>query len=123
MLGFPGLGGTFESFSLTAQGLDRPATGSALPYNSPIPFPIAGGTAPCRQSRDACEGRPSPARESVPASLPANSWLYYLQEPLQRIGHADLQLRCVTCSDAEHAIICGEKDVNCRLFGAREMES
>jgi hypothetical protein len=29
----------------------------------------------------------------------------------------------VACGDAAHAIIGGEKDVNCRLFGAREMES
>src|SRR5262249_17560662 len=36
---------------------------------SQSPFPIAGGPAPCRQSQDACEGQPNPARESVPASL------------------------------------------------------
>src|SRR6266446_7176351 len=89
MSGFQGLSGAFESFSPTPQGLDRPATGIALPYNSPTPFPIAGGNAPCRQSQDACEGRPSPARESVPASVPADSWLYYLQEPSQRIRHTD----------------------------------
>src|SRR5262245_16218630 len=110
MLGFPGLSGAFESFSPTPQDLDRPAIGSALPYNCPTPFPIAGETAPCRQSRDVGAGWPSPVRESVPASLPADSWLYDLQEPIQRIRHTDPQLRCVTCGDTAHAIIGGEKD-------------
>src|SRR6266567_1672502 len=31
-------------------------------------------------------------------------------------------LRCVACGDAEHAIIGGEKDVDCRLLGAGKME-
>jgi len=37
--------------------------------------------------------------------------------------HADPQLCCAACGDAEHAIICGETDVDRRLLGTREMES
>lgn len=32
------------------------------------------------------------------------------------------QLRGVTCGNAEHMIISGEKDVDCRLLGTREMQ-
>jgi hypothetical protein len=37
--------------------------------------------------------------------------------------YADLQLCYVACGNAEHTIIGGEKDVNRRLLGTREMES
>src|SRR3979409_1804246 len=76
MLGFHGLGGAFGSFSPTLPDLARPALDTPLHFNCPIPFPIAGGTAPGRQSRDVYAGRPSLARESVPASLSADSWFY-----------------------------------------------
>src|SRR5262245_46924039 len=122
MLGLHGLDSGLGSFSPALQGLGRLAIDTVLLYNCPTLFLIAGGTAPCRRSQDVDGGRPSLARESGRASLPADSWLYHLQEPIQRIRHADPQLCCVACSDTEHAIICGEKDVDRRLLGTSEME-
>src|SRR5438552_2639130 len=105
MLGLHGLGGGLGSFSPALPGLDRPATDTVLLYNCPTPFLIAGGTAPCRRSQDVGGERPSLARESVRVSLPADSWFYHLQEPSQRIRHADLQLCGVAMRSTRSSVV------------------